>query len=57
MRTIKFRGIRIVVPRTRLRTMTSACALIQKKKQNTLASSSWNCGRNTLLLTLPLVNA
>lgn len=33
------------VPRARMRAVASACALTQKKRLNTLASSSWNCGR------------
>lgn len=37
--------MRIIVPRTRMRTVASACALTQKKRLNTLANSSWSCGR------------
>lgn len=49
--------MRIIVPRTRLRTVASACALIHTKRQDILEHSSWSCGQNTSHTISKLENA
>ena len=49
--------IRIVVPRTRMRPVASACALIHTKRQDILEHSSWSCGQNTSHTISKLENA
>ena len=49
--------MRLVVPRTRLRTVASACALIHTKRQDILEHSSWSCGQNTSHTISKLENA